>query len=204
MVFCVASYRILLPCTDVTDAVVDVVRYFNADERTVQAPLGRVVVHLALPPVLKPTLTAAPPTAAPVLRLRTDTVTSARQSRRPHTERPVMLETATDATSGAGGGVVPPPESVPPVASKPLINRFGEPVPALPTLLLDAVDTNFWATAAGVAVGCCCNTWAATPATCGLAIDVPLMVLTAVSPVYQAELMELPGANTSRQEPKLE
>ncbi|MGW4150360.1 reverse transcriptase-like protein, partial [Streptomyces albogriseolus] len=35
---------------------------------------------------------------------------------------------------------------------------------------------------------------AATAATCGVAIEVPEMVLVALSPVYQAEVMEEPGA----------
>ena len=46
-----------------------------------------------------------------------------------------------------------------------------------------------------------CKANAATPATCGLAVDVPLMVLVAVLPVYQAEVMLEPGAKTSRQVP---
>jgi hypothetical protein len=45
---------------------------------------------------------------------------------------------------------------------------------------------------------------AATPAACGDAIDVPEMVLVAVLEVYQADVMLLPGANTSTQLPKLE
>ncbi len=40
--------------------------------------------------------------------------------------------------------------------------------------------------------------------TCGVAIDVPLMVFVAVLLVYQSEVMLEPGANRSRQEPKLE
>ncbi len=35
-------------------------------------------------------------------------------------------------------------------------------------------------------------------------MDVPLIVLVAVVPVYQAEVMELPGAKMSRQLPKFE
>src|SRR5690349_17538695 len=44
---------------------------------------------------------------------------------------------------------------------------------------------------------------AAAPATCGAAIDVPLIVLVAVSPVPQADVMLMPGANTSTQVPRL-
>ena len=45
---------------------------------------------------------------------------------------------------------------------------------------------------------------AAAPATCGVAIDVPLIVLVAVSLVFQAEVMLSPGAKMSMQVPKLE
>jgi len=43
-----------------------------------------------------------------------------------------------------------------------------------------------------------------TPATCGDAIDVPLIVLVAVSLVLHALVMSSPGAKTSTQVPKLE
>ena len=42
---------------------------------------------------------------------------------------------------------------------------------------------------------------AATPATCGEAIDVPEMVFVAVVEVNHADKMLEPGAKTSRQEP---
>ena len=45
---------------------------------------------------------------------------------------------------------------------------------------------------------------AATPATCGDAIDVPEMVLVAEVPVCHADLMAEPGANTSTHSPKFE
>jgi hypothetical protein len=45
---------------------------------------------------------------------------------------------------------------------------------------------------------------AATPATCGEAIEVPLRVAIALAAVYQAEVMELPGAKMSRHFPKFE
>jgi hypothetical protein len=44
---------------------------------------------------------------------------------------------------------------------------------------------------------------AATPAACGEAIDVPLMVLVAVFDPIHDEVMPTPGANRSRQLPKL-
>jgi hypothetical protein len=43
---------------------------------------------------------------------------------------------------------------------------------------------------------------ATTPATCGVAIDVPLIVFVPVSPNPHAEVIETPGANTSTQLPK--
>src|SRR5688500_5026960 len=59
------------------------------------------------------------------------------------------------------------------------------------------------ATADGSAAVLPCRYSAAMPATCGLAIDVPLMVLVADVVVYQALVMLLPGANTSTQLPQL-
>jgi hypothetical protein len=49
-----------------------------------------------------------------------------------------------------------------------------------------------------------CKYNAATPATCGDAIEVPEIVFVAVSPVCQAEVIEEPGAKISRQVPKFE
>ena len=42
------------------------------------------------------------------------------------------------------------------------------------------------------------------PATCGVAIEVPLMVFVAVSLVFQDEVMLEPGAKMSRHVPKFE
>ena len=50
------------------------------------------------------------------------------------------------------------------------------------------------------AEGAPCRTRAATPATCGVAIDVPLIVLVA-GRVVHAEVMLEPGANRSTQVP---
>ena len=83
-------------------------------------------------------------------------------------------------------------------------SRFGDPVPALPTLfgveLLMIADV----TVAGEAVGFVSRNNAATPATCGEAIDVPEIVLVAVSLVLHADVMLLPGAKMSTHVPKLE
>src|SRR5438093_1443740 len=45
---------------------------------------------------------------------------------------------------------------------------------------------------------------AATPAVCGVAIDVPLIVFVDVSVSHHADVMFTPGANQSTQEPKFE
>jgi hypothetical protein len=48
------------------------------------------------------------------------------------------------------------------------------------------------------------STSAAAPATCGVAIEVPLIVFVAVLLLYQADVMLTPGAMMSTQVPKLE
>ena len=45
---------------------------------------------------------------------------------------------------------------------------------------------------------------AATPVTCGAAIDVPEMILVAVEEVYHADFMDDPGASKSITDPKFE
>ncbi len=57
---------------------------------------------------------------------------------------------------------------------------------------------------AGVRVGRDALTKAATPATCGAAIDVPVCASVSVSPPMDAEVMSVPGAKMSRHFPKLE
>ena len=59
-------------------------------------------------------------------------------------------------------------------------------------------------TAAGEAPGLLWRNRAATPATCGAAIDVPLSVAVAVSLVRQVERMLEPGAKMSTTLPKFE
>ena len=81
---------------------------------------------------------------------------------------------------------------------------FGELVPALATTPLVAELTIAPATADGDAVGLVSRYRAAVPVTCGVAIDVPLLVLVAVVLVYHDEVMLEPGANRSRQLPKFE
>ena len=80
--------------------------------------------------------------------------------------------------------------------------RLGEPFPALFTTPCVALEVIVEATWEGVAVGFVSRYVATTPATCGVAIDVPLIVFVAVSPDPHAEVIETPGANTSTQLPK--
>lgn len=82
--------------------------------------------------------------------------------------------------------------------------RFGVPEGTLTILL--GVARLFRAdwTEAGVLPGLAWRYNAAAPATCGVAIEVPEMVVVAVEEVYHAEVMEEPGARISTTEPKLE
>jgi hypothetical protein len=100
-----------------------------------------------------------------------------------------------DVKFTVGGVASPPPEEA--TYSK----RLGDPVPALVTLLGVALLFNDVATASGVAVGLAAKYSAAAPATCGVAMDVPLMVLVAVGLLYQSDLIEEPGAKISRHDP---
>ena len=59
-------------------------------------------------------------------------------------------------------------------------------------------------TVAGDAAGLLCRNRAATPATWGVAIEVPLSVAVAVSLVRYAEIMLEPGAKISTTLPKFE
>ena len=59
-------------------------------------------------------------------------------------------------------------------------------------------------TVAGLADAAPCRYSAAAPATCGDAIEVPLIVFVAVSEEYQAEVMPDPGAKRSTQLPMFE
>src|SRR3982074_174586 len=91
---------------------------------------------------------------------------------------------------GGGGGVV-----LEPVYS----STFGEPVPASVTLFLLPALTSASRTCCGVADGLVARYSAAAPTTCGVAIEVPLMVLVAVVlPIYD-EGMLLRGAKMARQ-----
>lgn len=83
-------------------------------------------------------------------------------------------------------------------------SRLSEPLPALVTALRVADDAIADATSAGVRALFCDSASAATPATCGDAIEVPESVREALSDVWPADTMLEPGAKTSRHDPKLE
>src|SRR5919106_4656395 len=72
--------------------------------------------------------------------------------------------------------------------------RFDVPVGRPVIRPVVAALTMAFLTVAGEAVRLFCRYLAATPATCGVAIDVPLIVRIAVSPVDHAEVMLEPGA----------
>src|SRR6185436_1088378 len=83
-------------------------------------------------------------------------------------------------------------------------SRLGEPVPMPVSTPVVARAFSSAITWAGVHVGCSWKTRAPAPVACGVAIEVPLMVLVAVSEVFQVEVMDDPGAKVSTQVPKLE
>ena len=90
------------------------------------------------------------------------------------------------------GGVVSLPP--PPVMKSVYSSRLGEPVPGLVTLFGVALFTRASRTCAGVAVGLALRKSAAAPATCGEAMDVPLIDVLDVLPEFDAEVMLEPGA----------
>lgn len=149
------------------------------------------VKQLEALPGLNSPLTVALGTAAPELMSRTDTVTTACQVLPDFFADPAKLLIATDCVITTPGA--------PPANEK--TSLFADPVPRDDNLFSEALTVINCATAAGVAVELAFNAKAATPATCGLAMDVPLMVLVAVALVYQADVMLDPGANTSTHEP---
>src|SRR5262249_41707442 len=67
-----------------------------------------------------------------------------------------------------------------------------------------ALFTSVSRTCCGVKPVFALSTSAAAPVTCGVAIEVPLIVFVAVSLVFHAEVMFTPGAKMSRQGPKFE
>ena len=97
----------------------------------------------------------------------------------------VNLATTVGSSGGSIGGV---PLRNPMYRS--LFGPDGRPV----TTPLVALATSSSRTCAGVQLGLAPRTSAAAPATCGEAIDVPLIVLVALGPPIQADVMLEPGA----------
>src|SRR6266576_3994921 len=83
-------------------------------------------------------------------------------------------------------------------------SRFGDPVPMFERASAVAREVMADATWLGDALGTRCKYAAATPVTCGAAIDVPLRVLVAGLLFHHAEMMSCPGANRSRHDPNFE
>lgn len=79
--------------------------------------------------------------------------------------------------------------------------RFGELGLAQDSAFRVAALTKVSRTSVGEAEGATPSSNAAAPATWGHAMEVPEMVLDAVSDHFQAEVMSLPGANISKQDP---
>jgi len=100
---------------------------------------------------------------------------------------------AEEVEEEAGGSV---PENSPVYS-----NRFGEPVLGSLTTFAVATACRRSATWLGVRFGFCCSMSAAAPATCGHAIDVPLIVALPVSDDGAADVIEDPGAKMSRHNP---
>ena len=81
---------------------------------------------------------------------------------------------------------------------------MGDPDPGFVTLFSVALLLIAEATVAGDALGFVSKKSAATPATCGDAIEVPEIVFVAVLLVAQAEVILEPGAKMSTHVPKFE
>ena len=77
-------------------------------------------------------------------------------------------------------------------------------MPALVTTLVVALLTSALRMVAAEADGFACLNSAAAPATCGEAIEVPLIVRVAVVEPIQADKIPEPGAKRSKHEPKFE
>src|SRR5215207_1467157 len=84
------------------------------------------------------------------------------------------------------------------------MSRFGVPAGTEVRTPCVALPVSATATRSGPAPGLVERYSAAAPATCGEAIDVPLIVLVALSLPIQAEVIATPGASMSTQEPVFE
>src|SRR5690606_23389338 len=96
-----------------------------------------------------------------------------------------------------GSGAVVPPRPV-------LGGTYGEPEAGLLTLPGEPLETRWSRTVCGEADGLSARYSAAAPATCGVAIDVPLIARESESDPIHADVMFEPGAKMSRQLPTLE
>ena len=105
-----------------------------------------------------------------------------------------VVEVVVGASSSAFGAGV----------SNEYTNRLSEPAPGFMTTFLVDDVAMAEATSAGDIEGFCDRANAATPATCGAAIDVPDIERVALSELCPADTMLDPGANTSKHDPKLE
>lgn len=184
-----------VPLMSVTLKLVWLVAFEMLPLVTLQTPAVEVVHLRPVPPTVKLPVTMAPATAAPLASL-TVMPTVARQPLRMRLAEPVKTDTDTTVLVGGGGSV--------PVEAPVNISKLGEPAPALVTLPTVALVLMASPTCAGVADGVDCRICAASPATCGEAMDVPLIVLVAVVEVDQVDLIELPGAKRSTQVPVFE
>ena len=179
-----------VPVALLTDITVEVVLVLSLALLMVQLPV-LAVTQLATPPGTKLPLTVTLGTNAKEVRSRIVTVAYARQPEFCFADLPVRDCTAICCVAGCVGA---------PAASE-KTSRFGEPVPTAEILFAVALVVRKDATAEGDAAGFAASARAATPVTWGVAMEVPLMVLLAVLLVYQADVMEEPGAKMSRHVP---
>src|SRR5690606_36834462 len=131
-----------------------------------------------LPPPMRITRLRAPPGTLNVYRLSLPDAPE-----RPGTGTPFCRPPSPGPGSGPGSASPPPPPS-----KRAQSNRLGgrAGAPSTPVVALAMIAFSTWA---GVAPGLLARYRAATPATCGAAIEVPLMVLGAVLLVCQAEVI---------------
>src|SRR5688500_4360655 len=101
---------------------------------------------------------------------------------------------AGSSDTGAGDGA----------AASVLSSRFGVPAPGAAMTSVLVWASSFAETSAGLSAGFADSRSAAAPATCGAAMEVPLMVAFAVVELMPADAMPAPGAYRSTQGPKLE
>lgn len=114
----------------------------------------------------------------------------------PTAAKPALVGLSAKVQEGGFGGDPPPINEN--------SSRLGEPVPAFVTLFGVELLMTAAVTVAGEALGFVSRNSAATPATCGVAIDVPEIVFIAVSLVNHDDVMSLPGAKMSRHVPIFE